>query len=165
MALGKIFIILGALLSILGTYVFALYGAVGVVGSGIGFILNLTDLFENAALYAGFAGLEIWIFYILLIVFIIFLAAGILQLVGLKSRAVGIIFSLFPLGVGIMFILLFYTEILGLISALFGLFFIGEQFGDIFPILVDIGAGNGLGAFFILGGGALGLIGCILPKD
>ncbi len=165
MALGKIFIILGALLSILGTYVFAIYGAVGFVGSGIGFILNLTDLFENAALYAGFAGIDVIIFYILLIVFIIFLAAGILQLVGLKSRAVGLIFSLFPLGVGIMFLLLFYTEILGLISALFGLFFIGEQFGNIFPILVDLGGGNGLGAFFILGGGALGLIGCILPQD
>jgi hypothetical protein len=64
-----------------------------------------------------------------------------------------------------MFILVFYTTILGPISGFFTFFFIGEQFGNIFPILVDIGGGTGLGAFFVLGGGALGLIGCILPRD
>jgi hypothetical protein len=165
MALGKIFVILGALLSILGTFVFAVYGSTGIVGSGIGFTLNLPNLFTNAASFATLLSMEVWLFYILLVVFIIFLAAGVLQLIGLKSRVLGLIFSLFPLGVGIMFILVFYTTILGPISGFFTFFFIGEQFGNIFPILVDIGGGTGLGAFFVLGGGALGLIGCILPRD
>ncbi|MBY9020758.1 MAG: hypothetical protein KGD67_06860 [Candidatus Lokiarchaeota archaeon] len=165
MALGKLFVILGALLTLVGTYVFAIYGAVGVVGSGIGFILNFLDLFANAALYAGFAGIEVYLFYILLVVFAIFLISGILQLVGIKSKVVGLIFSLFPIGVGVMFLLLFYTTILGPISGLFGLFFIGEQFGNIFPILVDIGGGTGIGAFFLLGGGALGVISTFLPRE
>lgn len=165
MGANKILIILGAILSILGTFVFAIYGSVGIVGSGIGYALNLPELFEYAAVYAGLAGIEVWLYYILLVAFIIFLVAGILQFVGLKSRVVGIIFSLFPLVVGLMFILLFYTTILGTISGLFGFFFIGEQFGNIFPILVDIGSGNGLGAFFLLGGGTLGFIGCLLPRD
>jgi len=172
MAVGKIFIILGALLSILGTYVFAIYGAVGTVGSGIGFILNTIGggfldptLIAGASTYATILGIEVWLFYTLLVLFIIFLVAGILQLVGLKSRVIGLIFSLFPLCIGVLFILVFYTEILGVISGSFAFFFIGEQFGDIFPILLDIGDGVGLGAFFLLGGGALGLIGCILPRD
>ena len=175
MGAGKILVIIGAILSILGTYVFAIYGGTGAVGSGIGFFLNTFDilglgfadppLFSGAALYSGLMGIEIYLYYILLIVFLVFLIAGILQFVGIKSRAVGLIFSLFPLGVGLMFILLFYTEILGLISGLFALFFVGTQFADMFPILIDIGSGTGLGAFFLVGGGALGLIGSILPRD
>jgi len=163
MALGKIFIILGALLSILGTYVFAIFLFwPGVVGSGLGFALNIIDIF---ALDPALLGIDAIIFYLMLVIFIIWLASGVLQLVGLKSKIVGIIFSLFPLGVGIMFLLVFYTTILGPISGLFTLFTIGEHFGSFFPILVDIGAGTGLGAFFLVGGGTLGLVGSILPRE
>ena len=173
-------IVIGAVLTILGTYVFALFDALTFPASGIGFIMNafvggnplFVFLFGSApsfisdpALYAGVAGIEVWLFWILLIVFLIFCIAGILQLVGLKSRIVGVIFSLFPIGVGVMFLLLFYTTILGVISGSFGLFFIGESIGGFLPIFVDIGDGIGLGAFFLLGGGVLGLIGSALPKD
>lgn len=173
-------IVIGAVLSILGTYVFGLFSAIGYPASGIGFFMNtivggnalFIFLFGSApsfisdpALYAGFAGIEVWLFWILLIVFLIFCIAGILQLVGLKSRIVGVIFSLFPIGVGVMFLLLFYTDILGVISGSFGLFFIGESIGGFLPIIVDIGDGIGLGAFFLLGGGTLGLVGSILPRE
>ena len=171
MALGKIFIILGALLSILGTYVFALYGSTGFVGSGIGFILNtigggLVDppLITGAGTYAPLLSTEIWIFYIILVIFLIFLAAGVLQLIGMKSRVVGLIFSLFPLGVGLMFIFLEYTDFLGIKSGFFGLFFIGEQYGDIFPVLLNL-PDLGIGVYFLLAGGALGIIGSIMPRD
>lgn len=163
MALGKIFIILGALLTILGTYVFAVFLFFpGAVGSGLGFAINIFDII---ALDPALLGIDAIIFYIMLVLFIIWLASGVLQLVGLKSRIVGIIFSLFPLGIGIMFLLFFYTTILGPITALFTLFTIGEHFGTFFPILVDIGGGMGLGSFFLVGGGVLGLIGCILPRE
>jgi len=111
LALGKIFVIIGAILSILGTYVFAIYGATGFVGSGIGFLLNtigggLADptLFTGAGTYATGLGVELWLYFVLLGVFMIFLVAGALQLIGLKSKIAGLIFSLFPLGVGLMFI-------------------------------------------------------------
>ena len=162
MALGKIFIILGALLSILGTYVFALFLFwAGVVGSGLGFAMNLPDII---AIDPTSLGVDVIIFYVMLVLFIIWLASGVLQLVGLKSRIVGIIFSLFPLGVGIMFMLLFYTDILGLMSALFTFFTIGEHYADVFPILVSVGD-LGLGAYFLIAGGALGLVGSIMPRD
>ncbi len=171
MALGKIFIILGALLSILGTYVFAIYGVTGSVGSGIGFILNtfgggLADptLFAGSSTYATILGIEVWLFYILLGVFLIFLAAGALQLIGVKSRVAGLIFSLFPLGVGIMLILVFYTDILGLKSFFFTIFFVGEQLGDFFPILVNLGD-LALGTYLLLGGGVLGVISTFLPRE
>ena len=172
MELGKIFIILGALLSILGTYVFALYsGGTGFVGSGIGFILNtfgggLADptLFAGAGTYAPGLSVEVWLYYVFLIIFLIFLAAGILQLISLKSRIAGLIFSLFPLGVGIMLILVFYTDILGLKSLFYTIFFSGVQYGNIFPVLVNVGD-LALGTYFLVGGGVLGLVGSILPRD
>jgi len=162
LAAGKILLILGALLTILGTYVFGLFIFFTAVGSGLGFALNIIDIF---ALDPALLGIDAIIFYLMLAIFIIWLASGVLQLVGLKSKIVGIIFSLFPLGVGIMFLLVFYTTILGPISGLFTLFTIGEHFGGFFPIFVDIGGSTGLAAFFLVGGGALGLIGSILPRD
>lgn len=172
MALGKIFVIIGALLSIVGTFVLALFApAPGWVGSGLGFAVNIPELFADADIYAFLTGLEVFIIYIVLIVFIIFLAAGFLQLIGLKSRVVGLIFSIFPLFIGIMFILLFYTDIFGPISTLFGAFFATDMLGSTFPIFVAGGSSNillgefGLAAYFLVGGGALGLIGCILPRD
>ncbi|MFW9951720.1 MAG: hypothetical protein ACFFKA_16515, partial [Candidatus Thorarchaeota archaeon] len=134
----------------------------GIVGSGLGFTLNLIDIIT---IDPAMLGADAIIFYLMLVLFIVWLVSGVLQLVGLKSRVVGIIFSLVPLALGIMFLLLFYTTILGPMTALFTLMTIGEQFGGFFPIFVDIGGSIGLGAFFLLGGGVLGLIGSILPKD
>lgn len=172
MALGKIFVIIGALLSIVGTFVFALFTpAPGWIGSGLGYAVNIPLMFENVETIALLAGLEVFVIYIVLIVFIIFLAAGFLQLIGLKSRVVGLIFSIFPLFIGVMFILLFYTDILGPISTLFGALFVTDMFGSTFPIFVPGGGSDlllgefGLAAYFLVGGGTLGLIGCILPRD
>ena len=164
MELRKIFIILGAVLSILGTYVFALFSFIlDTVGSGLGFAMNFFDNVLTMDLYL--VGAEATFFYVMFAIFIIWLISGVLQLVGLIIRSVGSIFSLFPLGVGIMFLLLSYTEFLEPISYLLKLYFAGEHFGNIFPILIDIGGGMGLGAFFLVGGGTLGLVGSIMPQD
>ena len=80
-------------------------------------------------------------------------------------------FSLFPLSIGIVFILMFYTDILGPLSALFGGYFTTDMFGDTFPLFFTIGGTNldlgafGLGAYFLVGGGVLGVVGSSLPKD
>jgi len=171
MGAGKVLLILGAILTILGTYVFAIYGATGIVGSGIGFILNMIGaglispgLFAGADFYATGLGIEVWIFYILVIVFIIFLASGVLQFLGLKSRVFSFLFSLFALGIGLMFIFLTYTDILGIKSTFFAIFFIGEQYGNIFPVLVNLGD-LALGAYFLIAGGALGFISAFMERD
>jgi len=159
LALGKIFIILGAILTILGTWVFAtLLFFPGYVGSGLGFAMNLPSIIGVDP------GADAVVFYLLLVLFIAWLGSGVLQLVGLKSRIVGIIFSIIPIAIGLMLILLIYTDILGMMSAVFTLMTIGEHIGGFFPILVQLGD-LGLGTYFLLGGGVLGLVGCIMPRD
>lgn len=164
MGAGKIIALLGGIITLLGTYVFALYGATGFVGSGIGFILNIPDLFTEAGTIAPLLSTPVWLFYIYLVIFIIFLASGVLQMATIKSRIVGFIFSLFPLGVGLMFIFLTYTDILGIKSLFFAIVFLGEQYGNVFPVLLNLGD-LGLGVYLLLAGGALGLISVFMDRD
>ena len=161
---GQVLALLSGIITILGTYVIAVYGSTGFVGSGIGFINNLGLLFTNAESYAAGLGSPIWWYYIYVIGFIVFLAAGVLQIVGMKKRVISLIFSLFPLAVGLMFFFLAYTDILGIKSLFFGWFFGGVQYGNIFPFLVPLGD-LALGTYVLIAGGALGIISVFLPRD
>jgi len=162
---GKLLAFIAAILTILGTYVFAIYlGFPHTVGSGIGFILNIPDLFTDASSLATLLSIDVIVFYLLLIVFIVFLASGVLQLIFARSRILSMFLSFFPLGVGLMFIFLAYTDFLGIKSAFFALFFLGEHYGDFYPILINMGD-LALGAYLITAGGALGLISGIMPRD
>ena len=159
MGAGKLLIIIAALLTILGTWVFAtLLFIPGYVGSGLGFAMNLVSIIGTDP------GADAIVFYLLLALFIGWLLSGVLQLVGLKSRIVGIIFSIIPLAIGLMLVLLIYTDILGMMSAIFTLMTIGEQIGGFFPIFVPLGD-LGLGTYLLLGGGVLGIVGSSMPRD
>jgi hypothetical protein len=164
MGIGKTFTFLGGILTLLGTYVFAVYGGAAVVGSGIGFILNLSDLFGEAETNATLLSIPLGLYYVFLTIFIIFLASGILQMLSRRSRAVGFIFSLFPLGVGLMLFLVAYTDILGNKAGFFTIYFASEQFGDFFPILIELGYLD-LGAYFLVAGGILGVISVFSERD
>ena len=152
-------IVIGAVLTLLGTYVFALFPFLfGTLGSGLGFAMNLPMIIGVDP------GADAVVFYLLLVLFIVWLASGVLQFVGLKSKVVGIIFSLVPLAIGLMFVLLVYTEILGTMSALFFLMTVADPISEFFPMYIEL-AGMGLGVYRLLAGGVLGLIGSSLPKD
>jgi len=157
--LGKILLILGALLTILGTYVFAVFVTFpGYVGSGLGFAMRIFDII------AIDPGADAFAFYFMLVLFIAWLVSGVLQLVGLKVKIVGLIFSLVPLAIGIIFLLFMYTEILGMMTFVFMILTTGEHFGGVYPVLVLLGD-LGLGTYFLIGGGVLGLIGSLMPRD
>lgn len=155
-----ILIIIGAVSTLLGTFLFALFPSFPpLVGSGLGFAINLPSIFTYTP-----APTEAIVFYLMLVLFIAWLPSGVLQLVGLKSKVVGLIFSLIPLAIGIMFVLLVYTTILGTMTAIFFLMTSGEVYFGFIPYLYEL-FGMGLGVYFLIAGGALGLIGSILPKD
>jgi hypothetical protein len=156
---GKLFAILGGILTILGTYIFAMYGVVAsYAGSGIGFILNIPTLFSEADTIGPALYPQIWIYYVVLIIFIIFLAAGVLQIACMSSKALSFFFSLFPLGIGLWFLILtFIPDLLGYRSYFFLLVFGGDHFGSIFPFIINLGDA-GLGIYLTLAGGVLGFI-------
>jgi len=164
MSAGKVFAFLGGILTLVGTFVFAVFGTTGVIGSGLGFAMNIPDLFENADAWSTAIDIPVVLYYVYIVLFIIFLASGVLQMLSIQSRAVGFIFSLFPLAVSVMILLLVYTDILGITSAFFTLFFFGEQYGDFYPILVNLGD-VALGTYLLLAGGVLGVLSVFMERD
>lgn len=169
MGAGKILAIIAGIATLLGTFVFALFSGFGGVGSGIGLVFNIPELFIDGADIASDVSLNIILYYVFVVFFVIWLISGILQFIGVKNRVVIIIFSLFPLTLGIVFMLaIYWAEVFGSISGtLFFLFIIasiGEQYGGIFPILFEL-ADAGLGVYFLLAGGVLGIVSGILPRE
>ena len=166
MGAGKILVIIGALLSIVGTYVFALFTpAPGWIGSGIGFAVNLPELFANADLLAALVGMEVFIVYIIIVVFIIFLAAGVFQLLGAKSRALGFVGSLFALGVFVYFMLIEFSVISS--TAIYAVLFSGFSPNALGPLPLHVQTGTfvGLGTYLLAAGAVLGFIGTFVGRD
>lgn len=161
---GKVLAVVAGILTILGTFVFASFTILSAVGSGLGFIENLDLLFSNAQNYANSLNIHIILYWVIIAAFLVFLGSGFLQLVGVKSRAAIFIFSLFPLAVGMIFILLTYTEFLGNKSTFFTIFFSGEYYGDFYPILIELGD-LALGTYLLIGGGVLGIVSALLPRE
>lgn len=165
MGAGKILILIGALLTLVSTFFLSLFHLGGsIYGYGVGFIFNIPNIMEHADLYAILIGTETMVVYIVAIVFIVFLLAGILQLVGLASRVVAIIGSIIALGIGILFLLValdVFTDITP-----FAILLVDDAIADgIFPFDVALGDVLSLGTITLIAGGALGLIGGIMGSD
>ena len=158
-AARTVLIVLGAILTLLGTYLFGLFPATPPeIGSGLGFAMKLPT-----TIMATPSGDPIT-YYLFLVLFIVWLGSGVLQLVGLKSKVVGILFSLVPLAIGVMFLLLSYTPILGAMTQTFFDLTAGEVYFGFIPYYYEL-LGMGLGVYALLAGGALGFIGSLLSKD
>ena len=164
MGAGKILIMIGALLTLVSTFFLSLFHTGTDFGYGLGFIFNIPDIMENTDLYAFYIDTEEMVVYIVTIVFIVFLLAGILQLIGLASRVVAIIGSIIALGIGILFLLValdVFTDITP-----FAILLVDDAIADgIFPFDVALGDILSLGTITLIAGGALGLIGGIMGSD
>jgi len=152
MGFGKILCILGGLITIVATYVLAFYAFPPVYGWGIAAWINVPYIFG-----AG----DIMIIIIEVII-ILFLLAGVFQLIGAKSRALGIIGSLLALGGFIYFMLIEFSLISS--TAIYALLFVGEALGPL-PFHIGVGTFASLGAYVLAGGAVLGLIGSFAGRD
>ena len=93
---------------------------------------------------------------------VLFLLAGLLQLIGLKSRAVGFIGSLLALGGFIYFMLIEFSLISS--TAIYALLFVGDALGPL-PFHIGLGSFASLGAYVLAGGAVLGIIGTFAGRD
>ena len=165
MGAGKALSIVGGLLVLVSTFVLTLfYAPPASFGSGIGFILNLTDIFTNPGSYAA-PGSE-WIVYLLAVLFIAFLLAGIFLLAGVKNRGIGIVGALIALGISLYVILSGYAFAGG---GYLGMLVSDQLVPGIYPFHFGLGGiapfEVSIGAWVLLGGGVLGVIGGILGRD
>jgi hypothetical protein len=163
---GRALALISGLVTIIGTYVLTVSAALPNVSSGIGFITRLPELFADPVTLAISIGLGdlVWVYFILVALFIVFLAAGVLQIIGMANRAISFIFSLFPLAIGLLFVFLTYTDYLGIKSAFFQAYFEAPLIGGIYPFHVPLGD-LGLGTYVLIAGGALGIISVFMKRD
>lgn len=157
MGAGKILVIIGAILTLVSTFFLSFFAVGGgLYGSGIGFVFNIPDIMANPGNYAA----DTMIVYIVAIVFIVFLISGVLQLIGLASRVVAIIGSIIVLGIGIVLLLAIFDIFPDF--ATYSTLLVNDAIADgIWPFDLALGDAS-LGAYTLLAGGALGLIGGII---
>ena len=160
MAAGKILSLLAGILTIIATFMLS-WVSVSVPPTyyayGIGIVKNLPAMFTNADALGVLLGIPGFVFYIIAGILIVFLLSGIFQLIGIKSRALAIIGSIFVLLIGIL-------TFLGVLNIVINIDWVVYIFGDPVPIIdgiipFDLVLGPAsLGLYVLIAGGVLGLI-------
>jgi len=174
MKIGKILVLLGALLTLVSTFFFSFGQTNGADGrtyiSGIGFLFNLPEIITDVNYWVAFSGGEAMVIYIVSIVLLVFLLSGIIQLVGLANRAVAIIGSLIVLSLSIVIMLAIFIDIPGWgLNQYSSLLWLAPIVDGIWPLdvpIVTVGTAYyqtlSLGTITLVAGGGLGLVGGIL---
>ncbi|TFG20543.1 MAG: hypothetical protein EU530_02980 [Promethearchaeota archaeon] len=165
---GKILALVGAVLTILGTYLFTLSEIFPGVSYlwGTGGWINIGPLFQ----YATSGAPDAWQAWIVAIVMIIFLLSGLLMLLGIKSRIAAFFGCLVPLAVATMFILgAFGISVLGAYGIYFLFLGSGPVVLNVFPLTFEYPGlapgGLGWGTLIIALGSLLVLISVFLTRE
>ena len=105
--IGKVFAIIGGILSLLGIFLFSLVDMDGFIYiNGIDGILNIPGLFgEDGAFFADLAGVGHWVIILAEVGVILYLLSWLFQFLGAKFRFFSALGSIFPLFVGTMLLL------------------------------------------------------------
>ncbi len=155
MGSGKVFCIIGGLAALLGTFLFSFVNpAPGISLYGIGLYLNLIDIFTSGDILG----------IVISVVILIFTLGGIFILIGIKSRGLAIIGSLFAILLSVYMLLVFIFTLPIEISQYIFVFLEFDIVDGILPLAVPVGDLS-LGTYLLLGGGVLGLIGGIIGPD
>lgn len=173
METGKLLSIIGGIVTLLATFVFSWF-VVDVAGTlyyghGVGVFISLPETIGNAEAIAASwgSGVPGFAIYIVAGVMIFFLISGLLILLGVKNRAVGVIGSLLPLAMALAILFGSFSVPPNIISYISP--FSSEALG-VYPFNLVIGptaygASVSLGNYLLLAGGILGIIGAVLPRD
>ncbi|MHA1111022.1 MAG: hypothetical protein ACTSR4_04875 [Candidatus Hodarchaeales archaeon] len=159
---GKVLALIGAILTILGTFLFSLMGDPGTGVYVYGWsMLNIDDVFVIAA-----SDPSAWMFYIVGIVAILYFLSGFIQLLGVKSRIAALFGALIPLAVAVFVVLAFtgvYIDIAFIIAVLFSR---PELATGIFPVSFEYAFMDlGFGAILIALGSLLALTSVFMSRE
>ncbi len=154
MGAGKIFCILGGIVTLLATFLFSFMGGPGASLYYIGFLMNLGYWFGTGEV----------LIIVMCVVFLIFMFAGVFILAGLKVRALAILGSIFAILLGLYLVLSLYGVLPIEVSQFVLLFANINLVEGIIPVNLVLGNVS-IGTYLMIGGGVLGLIGGIMGPD
>lgn len=172
MGKGSILSIISGIIVLAGTFLLTLFTVGTFDASGIGLIKNISTYFTNAEAIAILWGVPTFVLYIVGAFYIVFLASGVLILIGSKSRALAIIGSLMPIGLTIA-IIFGSLDMPADIITYVGVFLDTEGIiPGIIPYTLELVPSGtislatvALGTYVLLGGGVIGFISAFLDRD
>ncbi|MFX0049361.1 MAG: hypothetical protein ACFE8G_14555 [Candidatus Hermodarchaeota archaeon] len=172
MGKGSILSIISGIIVLAGTFLLTLFTVGAFDASGIGLIKNISTYFTNAEAIAILWGVPTFVLYIVGAFYIVFLASGVLILIGSKSRALAIIGSLMPIGLTIA-IIFGSLDLPADIISYVGVFLDTEGIiPGIIPYTLELAPSGtislatvALGTYVLLGGGIIGFISAFLDRD
>lgn len=154
---SKLLAIIGAILSILGSFFFTLIPGFAFNVYGVGALLSLPTAFSTAATFG-------WVDYVIIIAFLIFLLACLVQIFGIPNGIAAIV------GGGITFIFCVFLilgsfGVLSVFSDRLGVLLDSNDWiAGIIPVTVNLGT-LGLGTIIAAVGGGLTLASGFLPRE
>ncbi len=162
--MGKALSIIGGILALLGSFVFA-WSIWFYPASGYGVFVNFTDIIDILNSLTGSDVIIGWICFILLILTSI---SGIMILIGAKVKGLAIFFGLVATVMSILIILVVLLDLGDLDAFILEFLVFGMTdyiVPDLIPYVFQIGStGIYLGQIFLLVGGLLGLVGGATTK-
>ena len=109
METGKILSLVAGIITLAATFIFSWIalniGGTGYYANGIGIIKNLPSMFTDAESLGTTLEIPVFAIYIIAGIFILFLASGVLQILGMKHRAFVIVGTIVSLGIAILLML------------------------------------------------------------
>ncbi|MHA1727370.1 MAG: hypothetical protein ACTSWY_01400 [Promethearchaeota archaeon] len=165
MGAGKTLSIIAGILTLAATFALTWFTDISGNAYGIGVAKNLIGLFTDTTSWAStLGGIPTWAVYIVGVGAVLILAAGVFQLIGVKSRAMAIIGSLFPLAIGVIVLLARFNVVAGIIDYLAFCIDPVDLVAGIIPYTFNL-AEVSLGAYILLASGLLGLISGFMGRD
>jgi len=168
MGAGKILSIIAGIITLLSTFLLVWFTGTGIYtglnAHGAGLAMNVLNMFQNAAAYEIDMSIPIWAVYIIAVGAILFLIAGLFQLIGAKVKALAIIGSLFPLALGVIVILGTFDVVPGMMDNLAFMLSDLEFVADVLPFDFPL-ASISIGTYGLLAGGLLGLISGFMSRE
>jgi len=153
---SKLLALIGAILSILGTFFFSLYEHVGFHVYGIGGILNIGTAFAIAGTFVE---------YLLVVAFILFILAALVQVFGVPSKLIAIITGAITVVFCIFIILGNFIGGLEVFTDGIGLLFANNDWiNGVIPVPINL-PGVGLGTYIATVGGILTLVSGFLSRE
>ena len=161
MKTGKLLALIGAILTILGTFFFTLLEGqlIGYYVNGIAGLMNIPSIIQSAISGGN------WLSWVLIVFLFLYLLSGFIQLWGIKSRIAAFFGSLLPLTAAIFVILL----IAGAgAPIMISVFLLGAEplVPNVIPLTFEYSFMNfGLGTILIALGSLLALVSVFMTRE
>jgi len=164
MDIGKKLCVISGIITLVATFLFSWIALeIGMGGTiyyanGIGIIKNLPAMFTDAESLGSTLEIPVFAFYIIAGIFILFLASGVLQILGIKHRAFVILGTTVSLGIAIL-IMLSDADVIDKANWVYYILGTDEPLVENIIPLTILGLGSfDIGMYLLYAGGIVGII-------